>query len=234
MQVNNSNPLNSNPSTSGAASPSGSNSASSLAQLSSNLNNFLTLLTTQLQYQDPLSPMDSTQFTNQLVQFASVEQQIQSNKNLESLISLQQTNNMVGAVSYIGKEVEVTGQTATLKNGKATFSYTLPSDANAAVVGIYDANGKPVSVSQAELTKGRHDFVWDGKDAQGNAVPEGQYTIQVTAVDSNNSQITPTYTTDGTVTSVGIEKGVATLDLNGVQVPLSNVVRVVNGGSSGA
>ena len=210
----------------------GSNSASSLAQLSSNLNNFLTLLTTQLQYQDPLSPMDSTQFTNQLVQFASVEQQIQANKNLESLISLQQTNNMVGAVSYIGKQVEVTGQTSTLKDGKATFSYTLPTKASAAVVGIYDSNGKPVSVAQGELTAGRHDYVWDGKDSQGNAIPPGQYTIQVTAVDANNAQITPTYTTVGTVSTVGIENGVATLDLDGVQVPLSNVVRVIDTTSS--
>jgi flagellar basal-body rod modification protein FlgD len=214
------------------SSATGSNSASSLSDLSSNLNNFLTLLTTQLQYQDPLSPMDSTQFTNQLVQFASVEQQIQANSNLESLISLQQTSNMVGAVSYIGKQVEVSGQTATLKDGQATFSYTLPSDATAAVVGIYDANGKPVSVGEAEITAGRHDYVWDGKDSQGKTVADGQYTIQVTAVDANNAQVTPTYTTVGTVTSVGIEKGVATLDLDGVQVPLADVVRVVNDTSS--
>jgi len=225
MQVNNttSNPTSSTPA---------SDSTSSLAQLSSNLDNFLTLLTTQLQYQDPLSPMDSTQFTNQLVQFASVEQQIQSNRNLESLISLQQTNNMVGAVSYIGKKVEVTGQTTTLKDGQATFSYTLPSDASAAVLGIYDENGKQVAVGQAEKTAGRHDFVWDGKDGRGNTLPAGKYTIQVAAVDANNTQITPTYTTTGTVTSVGIDKGVATLDLDGVEVPLSNIVRVVDEGSS--
>jgi flagellar basal-body rod modification protein FlgD len=225
MQVNSttSNPTSSTPA---------SDSTSSLAQLSSNLDNFLTLLTTQLQYQDPLSPMDSTQFTNQLVQFASVEQQIQSNRNLESLISLQQTNNMVGAVSYIGKQVEVTGQTTTLKDGQATFSYTLPSDASAAVLGIYDENGKQVAVAQAEKTTGRHDFVWNGKDGRGNTLPAGKYTIQVAAVDANNTQITPTYTTTGTVTSVGIDKGVATLDLDGVEVPLSNIVRVVDEGSS--
>jgi flagellar basal-body rod modification protein FlgD len=225
MQVNNA-------TANSTAGTTGSDSTSSLSQLSSNLDNFLTLLTTQLQYQDPLSPMDSTQFTNQLVQFASVEQQIQSNRNLESLISLQQTNNMVGAVSYIGKQVEVSGQTTALKDGQATFSYTLPSNASAAVVGIYDANGKQVSVAPAELTAGRHEYVWDGKDGQGKAVADGQYTIQVAAVDANNSQVVPTYTTVGTVTSVGIDKGVATLDLDGVEVPLADVVRVVDGSSN--
>jgi flagellar basal-body rod modification protein FlgD len=211
-----------------------SNSASSLSQLSSNLDNFLLILTTQLQHQDPLSPMDTHEFTNQLVQFASVEQQIASNRNLESLISLQETGIMVGAVSYIGKEVEVTGQTKALKDGKAEFIYTLPEEASAALLAVYDQNGTQVLSQQAEKGAGRHEFVWDGKDSKGNTMPDGDYTIQLVAVNAANEAITPTYTISGTVAGVGMKGGVATLTIDGRDVPLSSVVRVVepNGESS--
>lgn len=204
-----------------------SNSSASLATLSSDLDNFLTILTTQLQYQDPLSPMDTHEFTNQLVQFASVEQQIQSNVNLESMISLQQTNIMVGAISYIGREVEVTGQTTTLKDGQAEFIYTMPEGAEAAVLAIFDENGTQVLFDRAETRAGRHTFVWDGKDGNGQDLPDGQYTIQIVAADSDGKEITPDYAIRGTVRGVGVEDGVAALDLDGLNVPLANVVRVI-------
>ncbi len=211
-----------------------SNSSSSLSKLSGNLDNFLKILTAQLQHQDPLSPMDTHEFTNQLVQFASVEQQIQGNRNLESLISLQETNNMVGAVSYIGKEVEVTGQTTTLEDGSAKFIYTLPKDATASILAVYDENGTQVLFKPAEKGAGRHEFIWDGKDTKGKTMPDGKYTIQVVAVNDANEAITPTYSITGTVSGVGIDKGEATLNLDGMDVPLANVVRVIDrNGESG-
>src|SRR5271154_1591718 len=88
---------------------SSSTNNSAMQQLSGNMNTFLTLLTTQLQHQDPLSPMDSTQFTQQLVEYSQVEQQINTNTNLTNLISLQQTNSGAAAVGYLGKEVTATG-----------------------------------------------------------------------------------------------------------------------------
>jgi len=204
-----------------------SKSASSLATLSEDLDNFLTILTTQLQYQDPLSPMDTTEFTNQLVQFANVEQAIQQNKNLESLIQLQETDIMVGAVSYIGKEVEVTGQTAKLEDGSAEFIYTLPEDAAAAIVAIFDANGTQVYYGKAETSAGTHTFVWYGVGTKGETLAEGNYTIQIAAADEDGEQITPAYAVRGLVTGVGIEDGVPLLDLDGLDVPLANVVRVI-------
>jgi len=226
MQINNST---SGISSSGVGSGTGqSNSAASLSKLSDNMNNFLTLLTTQLQYQDPLSPMDTYQFTNQLVQFASVEQSIQSNRNLESLISLQQSNLMVGAVSYIGKDIEASGQTAKLKDGKAEFTYTLPKDAKAALLMIKDANGTPVSSQLADTSQGNHTFIWDGKNSSGNAMPDGNYTIQVGATDANDQAINPTYAIRGTVTGVGVQNGAPQLDLGGLQIPLANVMRVID------
>ena len=210
-----------------AASSGTSNSTSSLAALSENLDNFLTILTTQLQYQDPLSPMDTHEFTNQLVQFASVEQDIQQNRNLESLISLQETGIMVGAVSYIGKEVEVTGQTTKLEDGKAEFSYTLPEDAQAAIIAIYDANGTQVYYDKGETAKGTHSFTWDGKSSKGETLPDGNYTIQIAAANADGEQITPTYSVRGKVTGVGIEGSTPLLDLDGLEVPLANVVRII-------
>lgn len=203
------------------------NSASSLAKLSENLDNFLTILTTQLQHQDPLSPMDTHEFTNQLVQFANVEQGIQSNRNLESLIALQETNIVVGAVTYIGKEVEVTGQTKKLEDGSAEFFYTLPEDASAAVLAIYDENGTQVRFEKANTSAGRHSYVWDGTDDKGQALPDGNYTIQVVGANADGEQITPAYAVRGKVTGVAVEGGVPTLDLDGLDVPLANVVRVI-------
>jgi len=204
-----------------------SSSTSSLGNLSENFDTFLTLLTTQLQYQDPLSPMDSSEFTNQLVQYANVEQAIQQNKNLESLISLQETDIMVGAVSYIGKEVEVTGQTTKLEDGSAEFFYTMPEDAAAAIIAIYDENGSQVYYGKAETSAGTHSFVWDGVSTKGETLEDGNYTIQIAAANADGDQISPTYAIRGLVTGVGIENGTPLLDLDGLEVPLANVVRVV-------
>ena len=205
-----------------------SNSTASLSRLSENLDNFLTILTTQLQHQDPLSPMDTHEFTNQLVQFASVEQEIQGNKNLESLIALQQTNNMVGAVSYIGKNVEATGQTAKLEDGEATFIYSMPEAAKAAVLAIFDASGTQVLFKKAETGAGRHEFIWDGKNDKGESLADGNYTIKIVAANADDKEITPSYAIRGKVTGVGIEDGAATLNLDGLEVPLANVVRVID------
>ena len=210
-----------------ASTATSSNSATSLATLSDNLDNFLTILTTQLQYQDPLSPMDTHEFTNQLVQFANVEQGIQQNRNLESLISLQETNVMVGAVSYIGKEVEASGQTTKLKDGKAEFIYSLPEDAQASILALYDEKGTQVLFQKAETSDGRHTFVWDGKNSKGETLPDGSYTIQVVAANADDKEIKASYAIRGMVTGVGSKDGTPLLDLNGLEIPLANVVRVI-------
>jgi flagellar basal-body rod modification protein FlgD len=203
------------------------NSTTSLAKLSENLDNFLTILTTQLQHQDPLSPMDTHEFTNQLVQFASVEQGIQSNKNLESLIGLQETNIVVGAVSFMGKNVEVLGQTTKLENGSAEFFYTLPENASAAILAIFDENGTQVRFEQANTAAGRHSYIWDGTNDKGQTLPDGNYTIQVVGTNADGDQITPTYSVRGAVSGVAVDGGVPTLNLDGLDVPLANVVRII-------
>ena len=203
-----------------------SGSSSSLAKLSEDLDSFLTILTTQLQNQDPLSPLDTHEFTNQLVLFAGVEQDIQQNRNLEDLISLQQNNVAIGAVSYIGKEVEASGQEASLQDGEAKFSYVLPEAAQAATLSILGPDGKPVFLTAAETSAGRHDFVWDGKDSLGNTLPDGAYKIQVSAANSDDQPIDVDYSIIGRVTGVQVDDGDATLTLGTVDVPLSKVTRI--------
>src|SRR4249919_2257764 len=122
--------------------------------LSGNFDTFLTLLTTQLKNQDPLSPMDSNQFTQQLVQFSQVEQQINSNKNLESLIALTKSQSATNAVSYLGKTLTITDGTAALQNGAANWNYSLPNDAAITKLLITDSRGRPVFATTGETALG--------------------------------------------------------------------------------
>src|SRR5271170_6181479 len=113
--------------TSGSTSNSSATGNAGLASLADNFNSFLTLLTTQLQNQDPLDPMDTNQFTQQLVEFTSVQQQVDMNTNLQTLISLQQTNEATQAMQFLGTNVAVAGSTGTLAtNSPATWSLNSP------------------------------------------------------------------------------------------------------------
>lgn len=193
-------------------------SQSASNQLSADMNTFLTLLTTQLKYQDPLDPMDTAEFTNQLVQYSSVEQSIQMNSKLETLLSLNISNLGAQAVSYIGKVAQVLGDVMPLENGQAKATYTLDKNVESAVVTVKDMNGKIVYSEQGKITAGTHDFEWDGKDADGNQLEDGAYQIVVsTKVGTGETAATVTTTIFGKVT------GVAS-DSNGVYIGLGDSV----------
>jgi flagellar basal-body rod modification protein FlgD len=179
-----------------------SQSATSKATLGTNFNTFLNMLTTQLKHQDPLSPMDSTQFTNQLVQFSSVEQQINANSNLEKLISLQTQTQTAQSVSYLGQDVEVAGSTLPYQGNTTSFSYTLPSDVNKCEVQIKDSSGAVVYKATGDTTTGRHDMSWDGTNTSGKTVDQGLYTINVVASKADGTAVTATTTVTGQVTKV--------------------------------
>lgn len=171
--------------------------------LSADMNTFLTLLTTQLKYQDPLDPMDTAEFTNQLVQYSAVEQSIQMNEKLDSLLSLNIANLGAQAVSYIGKTAQVLGDVMPLENGKAKATYTLDKDVSSAVITVKDMNGKIVYSEQAKITSGTHEFTWDGKDSDGNQLDDGAYQISVSAkVPTGETAANITTTVFGRVTGV--------------------------------
>jgi flagellar basal-body rod modification protein FlgD len=178
-------------------------------KLGSDYTFFLKMLTTQLQNQDPTAPMDVAQMTQQIAQYSSVEQQVQTNSNLEQLLASQKQSQLTTAVSYIGKEVETNGNSSSLysvdSNGtkRATFSYTLPSAAASATVTISDSTGKVVFSGNGTLNKGRNVVVWDGKNSfDQSKMPDGTYTIAVKAKDANGANLAVTTHTVGIVTTV--------------------------------
>lgn len=187
----------------GMTSNTTSTTNSSQQTLSADMNTFLTLLTTQLKYQDPLDPMDTAEFTNQLVQYSSVEQAIQTNSKLDSLLSLNISNLGAQAVSYIGKTAQVLGDVMPLQNGVAKAAYTLNKDVTSVSIMVKDMNGKVVYSTTGETTSGTHEFDWDGKDSNGNQLEDGAYQIVVSAkVPSGETEATVTTTVFGKVTGV--------------------------------
>jgi flagellar basal-body rod modification protein FlgD len=213
---------------------------SSVPSFTSNFNTFLTLLTTQLQNQDPLSPLDTSQFTQQLVAFSGVEQQIQTNSNLTQLIQLQNTNEAIAAAPLVGQAIEYSSPTAPLANGSANFSYTLPSTASSVNLLVSDASGNVVFSSTGNTAAGAHDFSWNGQSSAGVQLPDGgQYTLSVVAADMSKNAMQATVTSFGTVDGVNITPASTSstgssaptsastnLDVDGVSVGLSELMSI--------
>jgi len=222
------------PATTTTPTASGTDSTGTL-DFTQNFDTFLTLLTTQLKNQDPLSPLDTNQFTQQLVMFSQVEQQIKTNSELSTLVGNSSSSEAISATPMVGRTIEYSGNQAALENGAAAFSYTLPSNAASAVVSIRDAGGNTVFSSAADPTAGRHDIVWNGQTNSGTQLPDGGiYAIEVQAADTKNAAITATTTATGAVTGVSVNNNVATFDVSGVQVPMSQLLTILAGSSATA
>jgi flagellar basal-body rod modification protein FlgD len=195
--------------------------------LVSNFETFLTLLTAQLKNQDPLSPMESNEFTAQLTQMTGVEQQLLTNDLLTSLLAAQQAGGMTSATSYMGKEVTAVWSAAKLEEGKAIWAYELGAGASSATLQVLDSSGKVVwTGSPPKLSAGTHDFVWDGKTTAGGQLPDdGIYTLKLTA--TNGAATVPSQVlTRGEVTGVEMYDGQPYLTVGGSIVPLSTVIAV--------
>ena len=179
--------------------------AASQSQLSSDVNFFLTMLTTQLKNQDPSSPMDTAQFTSQIAQYSGIQQQVTTNSNLEKLLAANKLSSSGTAVTYIGREVESKGSTGVVAGGQGAFSYILPSAAAKANITITDATGRTVFSGSGDTQSGRNIVVWDGiNSSTGLQEPDGTYTIAVTATDSAGKSLVPE------TRAVGIVSGVET------------------------
>ena len=195
-------------------------------QLSGNFSTFLTLLTTQLKNQDPMSPMDSSQFTQQLVQFSQVEQQINTNDNLQSLISLAQGRSASDAVSYLGKTVTITNGNAPLASGKADWSYALGTDSTATTLTVTDANGNVVYSTPGETASGQHDFTWNGTDTNGNQLPDGVYKLSVAAQAADGSAVQTSVASKGVIDEVNLSGSEPLLMIGPMAIPVSQVAAV--------
>jgi len=199
---------------------------SPFATLTERFDNFLLLLTKQLQYQDPLSPLDTNEFTSQLVQFTGVEQAIATNKKLDQIIDLQSSDQTSAAAALLGTTVEASGDGLWLADGHSEATYTLSRNAAVTAITILDAQGKPVRVAPGVTTVGKHAFAWNGKDNDGNALPSGVYSMQITAVDGDGKSVEVVAGTVGRVTGVRIRDGETFLGIGDLEVPLGNVTSI--------
>jgi len=212
-----------NSATSGTVAASGSS-----ASLNANFDQFLKLLTTQLKNQDPLEPMDTKDFTNQLVQFSGVEQQIKTNDKLSNLLATQSLNLTALGVSFIGKDVEVTGKEFQFNGTKPVpITYQLPATATVSTISVLDKDGNTIYSRTGELTKGIHSFTWNGKNQSGQTAPAGKYEIKVTALGEGNKAIKPTTYVPGYVSGLeSTDTGDLLLNVGDLKISIGDVRRI--------
>jgi flagellar basal-body rod modification protein FlgD len=203
------------PASSSSSSSGSSLSSSTGATLAGNFQTFLTLLTTQLQNQNPLDPLDTNQFTQQLVQFAGVEQQLKTNTELSTLVTLQQTAQATQALNFVGKTAVVDGSTAALTNSSATWDLNVPSNSNVNI-SITNSTGQTVFTGSYSVSAGNNQpFTWDGKGNDGTQWPDGKYTLTATAADSAGNSVAVSTQIQGVVSSVDLTQSPPLLSING-------------------
>ncbi|MEQ1704806.1 MAG: flagellar hook assembly protein FlgD [Rickettsiales bacterium] len=196
------------------------------AKAQTNYQDFLKLLTTQLQNQDPTAPTDTNQLTQQIATLSQVEQQINTNSNLQKLISLFNTSTLNSVVGYIGKQVEADGDKGVMQGGKASFVYDLEKEAQTVDLTILDPTGKEVMKANGTKVAGRNEVLWGGKDGDGKQLADGTYTIKVVAKDAAGNEVKAKTSTVGVVSSIDTKDGTTVLTLGDVVVALDKVKSV--------
>ncbi|WP_299472702.1 flagellar hook capping FlgD N-terminal domain-containing protein [uncultured Roseibium sp.] len=202
-----------------------SSSSASQSGLIANYELFLSILTTQIQNQDPLDPMDSAEYTNQLVQYSNVEQSIQQNKNLEEIIASLSSNMSMSYVGYIGNEVTADASTTTLSGSQASWNYEL-SDSATGTYEIRNSSGSLVYTGEADLKAGSGTITWNGQLSAGGEAPDGLYTISFDVKDASSNRETVRTETKGIVDSVDLSGSEVILNVGGQKIPVSSVTSV--------
>lgn len=205
--------------------------ASSVAaeQVAVDFESFLILLTAQIQNQDPLSPMDSTDFVSQLAQLTQVEQSVQTNSNLEDIYAKLSASVALADVSLIGREVTFASEEIALSDGAAVIDFELAETSVRTQVFIYDEDGLLVRNLIGLSTDGlsRNTVAWDGLDESGELLADGQYTVDILAVDDDGNLISYNTYSTSVVQSVSFSGGVATFLLGtGEEVGSDDIVTV--------
>ncbi len=196
-------------------------------QLTEDFDDFLSLLTIQLQNQDPLSPMDSTEFTNQLVNFAGVEQQINANEKLNELVNFGLVNMNTQVLGYVGLQANYQSTELYYDGARPVdISYVVDGTAVSADIRIVDESGETVALIPGETGAGRKDFTWDGIMDNGQAAESGTYEVRVDAVDSNGGLLDSQILVSGIVRGVETQDGQAYLLIGERAVPVGNVINV--------
>lgn len=204
-------------------------SDSSLSSFADDFDDFLTLLVTQLKNQDPTAPMDSNQFTQQIVQFSTVEQEINANKKLEQLVSIAQEGQSGNVVSYVGKDVEVKSDMVTYEEGSdVAFTYELKDEVEQAFITVYDTQDNTVFVGEGTTFAGQNSVSWDGVDKDGNQVEPGVYRIAVDTIDADGVRERQSTYVTGVVSAIDMSSDSPNLIVNTANVSMDDVLMVKN------
>lgn len=194
--------------------------------IGSDFSMFLKLLTTQMQNQDPLSPMDSAQYTQQLVQYSQVEQTVQQSGTLKDILASLSTQSMAQASGFIGREAEFNSAVSGLGAKPASWTYSGTGAMTSGTMSITNAAGKVVDTRTVELSGNNGSYGWDGTLADGGKAAAGAYTLSLTALNAAGVAVPVTIHSVGTVSDVNALNGSVSLGVNGVPMPMSALVRL--------
>jgi len=189
---------------------------------------FLKLLITQLKYQDPMNPVDNTEFTSQLAQFSQLELLTDMGTNIEQLNQLQGSLNNMQSLSFIGKTVSAVGNVVEYTGNQIDLGFDIDESAADVTIGIFDKDGAQVkTIAMGPATQGNVHCPWDGKDDAGNPVANGQYTYRVQATSFDGKTIAARTYATGTVTGVRYDKGITYLIIGDKEVTISDVEKIL-------
>lgn len=198
-------------------------------KLSSDFNSFIKLLITQLKHQDPSGPMNTNEMTQQIVAFTGVGQAVETNKNLEKLLELNEGVKFTNASNLIGKEVVYDSSFSELDaGGKANFGYILDAEPDQIItstkIKILNSENVIVRILDGEKKAGNHILNWDGLDINHKPAPKDKYTIKVDSVDEKGASVKVGNTEkSGIVSEAEIGNGTVIVTVNGVKIPISRV-----------
>ncbi|MFT8718651.1 flagellar hook assembly protein FlgD [Acetobacter sp.] len=219
--------------TSASSTDTSSSSTSALASLSGNFTTFLTLLTTQLKNQDPSSPMSSDTFTSELAQFAGVEQQVATNTNLQTLISLTENGQQSTDMALVGKTAQASTTQLPLQNGTSSISFTTTS-AEPIAIAVTDSSGNVVKTDELTSTAGTNTWTWNGTSDSGSQLTDGSYNIAVETEDGSGNTSAVPFTVTGTVTGVTNNSGTMYVKMGDSLVDMSDVKSFTDASSTTA
>ncbi|PCI85638.1 MAG: flagellar hook capping protein [Hyphomicrobiales bacterium] len=201
-------------------------SVSSKSTIADNFDIFLNLLTTQLKNQNPLDPVKTNEFTQQLVQFAQVEQQVKTNDNLKNIADLYQESTLSSTVSYIGKTVTAEGDVTKLEGNGANWDVKFDDDPNETTITISNSSGKTIYTDNVNFNIGSNTYAWNGENDFGNPQANGLYTIKVSATNNDGKTIKVSTMTTGVVTGVDMTGNIAVLNIGDRTVKLENIQKI--------
>lgn len=200
-----------------------------LTKTSADYNLFLKMLTTQMQNQDPLNPMDTTQYTQQLVQFSQVEQSIQQNSTLKDILARLTTQDMAQSSAFIGREARFDSNVSALSDtAPARWGYSADRTVASLVATITDAGGSVVDTRPIDPGAGGR-FSWDGTLANGGHAAAGSYSLAIKGADRSGTDVPVAITSIGTVTQVTTANGAVNLGVNGADMPAGKLIGVSAG-----